>query len=167
MRAWVGLVIAAAACEGPAAKPGPEVACPSDPERAESLGCSVFRALAAENEAAYVSLVMAAREDVEAMAGLRSHGPKLPSREEEVARREAAADEFHAMIEELEVRGMEPVALQLDGIEAPRAVRRGEVGFAEEILVRVHAGKVALTITIDDCVFVRGRWLVADGLKLR
>ena len=163
--AWLTVVVAVAACE--AERPGdPEAVCPSDPRRAESLGCGVFRALAARSEAAYVPLVMTARADVEAAMPLFDHPPALPDGEAEARARDEAADEFHTFLEELEVRGIAPVSLQLRAIDASQAAVRGEVGFAEEIHVQASAGKQRLTITLDDCFLVRGRWLVRDGLRL-
>lgn len=155
------------ACEtkGPA---DPEAVCPSDPKKAESLGCAVFRALAGENEAAYVALVMTARADVEEARSLMDHpgALALPSQEAEAKAREEAADEFHMFLEELKVRGIAPVSLQLKGIDASGAGVKGEVGFAEEIHVQAEAGTQRVTITLDDCFLVRGRWLVSDGLRL-
>ena len=166
----IGLVlvlVAVGACE--TAKPAdPEAVCPSEPKKAESLGCGVFRALAGENEAAYVALVMTARADVEAARSLMDHpgALALPTQEEEAQARDEAADEFHTMLEELKVRGIAPVSLQLQRIDASRAAVRGAVGFAEEIQVHATAGKQRVTITLDDCFLVRGRWLVSDGLRL-
>jgi hypothetical protein len=146
----------------------PERVCPSDPKKAESLGCGVFRALAGENEAAYVALVMTARADVEEARALVDHpGARvLPGQEEEERAREEAADEFHMVLEELKVRGIAPVSLQLEGIDARGAGVKGEVGFAEEIDVRARSGKQRVTITLDDCFLVRGRWLLSDGLRI-
>jgi hypothetical protein len=165
MAVVLAVVMAVGACE-PARPADPEAVCPSDPKKAESLGCGVFRALAAGNESAYVPLVMTAREDVEASMELYDHPPRPPDREAEARAREEAADEFHTFLEELAVRGIAPVSLQLRAIDARRAGMKGEVGFAEEIHVQVQAGKERLTITLDDCFFVRGRWLVSDGLRL-
>jgi hypothetical protein len=61
-RTWLAVLVMVGARE--TARPvDPEAVCPSDPRRPENLGCGVFRALAAENEAAYVVLVMTARAD--------------------------------------------------------------------------------------------------------
>jgi hypothetical protein len=161
------LVVVVGACQaaGPA---DPEAVCPSDPKKAESLGCAVFRALAGENEAAYVAVVMTGRADVEAARSLMDHpgALALPGQEAEQRAREEAADEFHMFLEELRVRGIAPVSLQLEGIDASGVGVKGEVGFAEEIHVRARAGTQRVTITLDDCFQVRGRWLVSDGLRL-
>ena len=161
----LAFVAAVAACET-AKSADPEAVCPSDPKKAESLGCAVFRALAGENEAAYLSLVMTAREDVEAAGALVDHPRASPTQEEQARAREEAADEFHVTLEELKVHGIAPVSLQLERIDASRAEVRGELGFAEEIHVHAAAGKRRVTITLDDCFLVRGRWLVSDGLRL-
>lgn len=162
---WLAVVLAVGGCE-PARPADPDAVCPSDPKKAESLGCGVFRALAAGNETGYLPLVMTARADVEAAMPPFDHAPTPPDQEAEARAREEAADEFHMFLEELEVRGIAPVSLQLRAIDARRAGMRGDVGFAEEIDVQVQAGKQVLTITLDDCFFVRGRWLVSDGLRL-
>jgi hypothetical protein len=163
----LAVVVVVAGCE--TARPAdPEAVCPSDPKKAESLGCGVFRALAGENEAAYVALVMTARADVEEARSLMDHpgALALPGQGEEERAREEAADEFHIVLEELKVNGIAPVSLQLQKIDASRAAVRGKLGFAEEISVHATAGKRRVTITLDDCFLVRGRWLVSDGLRL-
>jgi len=167
VRIGLALMVVVGACRT-APTVDPETVCPSDPKKAASLGCAVFRALAGENEAAYVAVVMTARADVEAARSLLDHpgALALPSQEEEERAREEAADEFHMFLEELKVRGIAPVSLQLEGIDASRAGVKGEVGFAEEIDVRARSGKQRVTITLDDCFLVRGRWLVSDGLRL-
>lgn len=49
----------------------------------------------------------------------------------------------------------------------PHRPRRQAGRRAEDLTVVVRSGATALPITIDDCPFVRGRWLTLDRLKLR
>jgi hypothetical protein len=99
---------------------------------------------------------------------IRTHAPEQPpsDAEREESLRKARA-ELRETATALRARKLDPSTLELVSIKTDKAHLKGDVGFAEDLTIVVRSNGVTVPVTIDDVAFLRGRWLILDGLKLR
>ena len=148
----------------------PTVACSPNPAEAAGLACAVFHALKANDAPAFARLFMLEGADRAAFSSFADHLPSGADDSRLADQRAAVERHFVELVGELRSRGVDPGTMELLEIHIGPTIVRGDLGFAEDLTLIVIFGSKdmpdELEIKIDDCPFVRGRWLIMDSVRL-
>lgn len=148
----------------------PTVACSPNQATAAGLACAVFHALKANDAPAFVRLFMLEGADRAAFSSFADHLPSGADDSRLADQRAAVERHFVELVGELRSRGVDPGTMELMEIHIGPTIVRGDLGFAEDLTLVILFGPKdmpdELEIKIDDCPFVRGRWLIMDSMRL-